>query len=75
VQAAIGKSVEAPQTTKIYKNKTRRCDFKRRPLMSMKSIIIVNFEGVLGEFMNSSESLTSDEFSISLYFRPGKKLL
>ena len=50
-----------PYTPLVYKNKTKRLHFMRRPEMADRGLIIVVFDGLIGDFIRPilAEPMTS----------------
>jgi hypothetical protein len=40
-----------PLTDKVYESQTKRIEFRRRPENQNRQILIIHFEGVIGEIM------------------------
>jgi hypothetical protein len=47
---SLVENINEPKTNKIYNNLTKRVWFQRRPEMSNKPVLILIFEGLLGEY-------------------------
>ena len=45
-----------PRTERVYQFKSRRFDFARRPAQHDKMLVIIHFEGVIGDVFKKSLS-------------------